>query len=210
MQNIDPTRIRDALASLSAKNAKVFGANEHGFRLAPAMPEASVYEFERVHGVSLPSDFRQFLIYVGNGGAGPFYGIFPLGKIDGPFGFEAWPDELVGILSEPFPFEDDWNDLSGKPSSELADRDKSEYYRQWELFDTNYWSASLVNGAIPICHEGCALRVWLAVTGREAGFLWEDRRSDYGGLRRLHLADGSSATFARWYEEWLNSCLATL
>jgi hypothetical protein len=67
-----------------------------------------------------------------------------------------------------------------------------------------------VNGAIPICHEGCALRVWLVVTGREAGFLWEDRRSDYGGLRRQHLADGSSATFARWYGEWLNSYLATL
>jgi hypothetical protein len=210
MQNIDATRILDALASLSSKNAKVFGANGHSFRLAPALPEASVNEFERVHGVSLPSDFRQFLIHVGNGGAGPFYGLFPLDKIDGPFGFEAWPDGLIGILSEPFPIVDDWNDLSGMPTRELADRDKSEYYRQYEVFDTNYWRASLVNGAIPICDEGCALRVLLVVTGREAGFLWEDRRSEYGGLKRLRLADGSPATFARCYEEWLNSCLATL
>jgi hypothetical protein len=29
-----------------------------------------------------------------------------------------------------------------------------------------------------MCHMGCALRVWLVVTGEEAGHLWRDGRTD--------------------------------
>jgi hypothetical protein len=64
----------------------------------------------------------------------------------------------------------------------------------------------VMNGAVPICHEGCALRIWLVVTGKQAGKLWEDRRSEYGGLRPVRLADGSAATFSQWYNEWLDNC----
>ena len=96
------------------------------------------------------------------------------------------------------------------PPEELAERDESEHNRQLDIFERAYWSSSLVNGAIPICHEGCALRIWLVLTGTQKGFLWEDRRSEYGGIRPLRLADGSLATFSRWYDEWLNGCLAAL
>jgi hypothetical protein len=116
---------------------------------------------------------------------------------------------MVGVLSKPFPHSEEWNDLSTMPAEDLAERDKSEWDRQMEVFDQTYWKTSLVNGAIPICHEGCALRIWLVITGTQAGYLWEDRRSEYDGLKPLQLADGSLATFTRWYDEWLNACLAT-
>jgi hypothetical protein len=212
MSNFDSTRIINTLAHLKSAKPDVFGANDHGFRLNPPLSEADTNAFEQLHHITLPEDYRQFLTCIGNGGAGPFYGIFPLGKMDGPFGFHDWQENdggMIGILSEQFPNEDEWNDLSALPPKDLLERDRSEYYREYEVFDSIYWNSSLVNGAIPICHEGCALRIWLVVTGNQAGFLWEDKRSEYGGLKPLRLIDGSTATFARWYDEWMNACLST-
>jgi hypothetical protein len=159
--------------------------------------------------VRLPEDYRQFLIEVGNGGAGPFYGVFPLGFVDDNLDLRAWQenDALVGNLSEPFVFDRAWNDLSGMPEADLQDRDEAEYYRQQESFEDSYWNSSLVNGAIPICHEGCAIRILLVVNGSQAGKLWEDRRSGNEGIRPLMLKDGSPATFGAWYSEWLRSCI---
>lgn len=206
------SRITDSILRLESEQPKVFGAGEHRFRLKPKLPEPDILAFERLHNISLPGDYREFLANVGNGGAGPFYGVFPLGQIDGPFGMTPWQanDGLVGILSERFPFEDSWNDISAMPSNDLLHRDEDEYVRQMDIFEKVYWSSTLTNGAFPICHQGCALRILLVVTGPQAGFLWDDRRSEYSGLKPLQLADGSPATFLRWYEEWLNECLAAL
>jgi hypothetical protein len=206
---LDTSRITDALAFLQGVQLRVFGADVHRFRLNPPLPEADVMAFENVHNVSLPHDFRQFLTNVGNGGAGPFYGVFPLGEMDDNFSLRTWQEDdgFVGVLSEPFPLGEEWNDISSQPSAELADLDESEYWRRMDIFQTTYWRSSLVNGAIPICHEGCALRIWLVLTGTQAGYLWEDRRSEYGGLKPLRLADGSWATFTGWYDPWLNDCL---
>jgi hypothetical protein len=209
MPGLDTLHVTNALASLRGVQLRVFGSDAHGFRLNSPLSDSDVVAFETTHNISLPHDFRQFLTDVGNGGAGPFYGVFPLGQMDDSFGLRAWQesDGSVGVLSEPFPLVEAWNEISSKPSEDLADRDESEYGKQMDLFGRMYWRTSLVNGAIPICHEGCAQRIWLVVTGTQTGYLWEDRRSEYEGLKPLRLADGSSATFAGWYDAWLNDCL---
>jgi len=209
MLKIDATRIKETVASLQKSQRQIFGSDSHGFRFNPPLSESDIVVFEQKHKVSLPEDYRQFLTCVGNGGAGPCYGIFPLGKMDDNFGFKVWEeiDGMVGILSESFPHEEAWNDLSALPPEDLIDKDISEYDRQIEVFDSIYWNTSLVNGAIPICHEGCAIRIWLVVTGLKTGNLWEDRRSENGGLNPLLLSDGSPATFASWYHEWMNVCM---
>jgi hypothetical protein len=210
MQELDTAHIRNALVRLSTAQPRVFGVDIHGFRLNPPLTEVDVAAFEREHSLRLPHDYRQFLTDIGNGGAGPFYGISPLGEMDDNFGLQNWQenDGVVGVLSEPFPLQDEWNDLSGRPNDNFAVSNEAEYDRQVEAFGKTYWCSSLVNGAIPICHEGCALRVWLVVTGAQPGYLWEDRRTEYAGLKPIRLANGSLATFARWYGEWLDRCLA--
>jgi hypothetical protein len=207
---LDSPRIIGTLERLKTHRPAVFGGEAHGFRLNPRLTEADVQGFERDHRVALPPDYRQFLTDVGNGGAGPFYGVFPLGQMDDGWGFGEWKenDGFVGVVSQPFLLETTWNDLSCMPNPELSNRKQSEYEGQMELFEQTYWSATLMNGAIPICHEGCAMRIWLVVTGGQAGTLWEDKRSEYAGLHRIRLADGSPATFARWYEKWLDQCVA--
>jgi hypothetical protein len=93
------------------------------------------------------------------------------------------------------------------PPDELLKRDEA-YFRRLDEFDDNYyWHASLMDGAIPICHEGCALRIWLVVTGAQAGHLWQDGRSDRTGVKPLRLLNGGAATFSLWYDEWLEEAL---
>lgn len=57
---------------------KVIGADGHGFIVNAPLAEADVRAFEQRHGIALPADYRGFLLHVGNGGAGPYYGIFKL------------------------------------------------------------------------------------------------------------------------------------
>ncbi len=52
-----------------------------GRRMAPPLSFESVAQFEAAHGITLPDDFREFLITVGNGGIGPpTYGLLGLGE----------------------------------------------------------------------------------------------------------------------------------
>jgi len=210
LRELEPTEVHASLRWLSAANPAVFGADQHRFRLNPPLPEEEVSSFERKHRVRLPADYRDFVAAVGNGGAGPYYGVFPLGKMDGASGqLESWQEDngFIGTLSEPFPLRESWNDLTGMPSEELGHDNEQEYWNRLEGFEKKYWASSRMNGAIPICHEGCALRVWLVVSGSEAGRLWHDGRADYTGLRPVLLKNGTPATFASWYREWLYAAL---
>lgn len=210
MEDFNVPAVQAAISRLREIKTAVFGAETHGFHLNPPISELEATAFEQNHSVLLPPDYRQFLTRLGNGGAGPFHGIFPLGVMDDNFNLRPWRknEGIVGILSKPFRFHGEWNDVSAKPDDDLLKRDAAEYDRQIERFDRTYWSSELVNGAIPICHEGCALRIWVVVTGEQAGNLWEDRRSEYKGLRPVALENGSPATFSEWYTEWLDRCFA--
>jgi hypothetical protein len=211
MGDLNVLAIEAAISRLREIKGSVFGAGSHGFHLNPPISESEAGAFEQEHGVLLPPDYRQFLTRLGNGGAGPFYGIFPLGVMDDNFDFRVWHenDGMVGTLSKPFRFQDEWNDVSAMPHEHLLEQDAEEYDRQIERFERTYWSSDLMNGAIPICHEGCALRIWMVVAGEQAGKLWEDRRSEYEGVMPVCLDDGSPATFSEWYMEWLDTCFAT-
>lgn len=51
---------------------KQFGAKHHQYKLNPPASLEEVEVFEESVGVTLPEDYRNFLLYAGNGGAGPF------------------------------------------------------------------------------------------------------------------------------------------
>jgi hypothetical protein len=210
MRDFDTATIRYDLQRLKIATPEIFGANGHHFTLNAPLVEAEVLAFERQHAIRLPPEYRRFLIELGNGGAGPYYGVFPLGAFDGANGdMEAWGD-FVGSLAEPFAFREQWNDLTGRPDDALADSDEEEYDRRMDAFERRYWHPSVMNGAFPICHKGCALRIWLVVSGGEAGNVWCDDRSDYRGIAPILTHDGRRATFGAWYTEWLDDSLRTI
>ena len=213
MPNLDPNQVKSSMKHLARARNDLFGASRHHFILNPPLSEAEVLAFEKLHAITLPDDYRHFVSHIGNGGAGPYYGVFPLGQMDSTGEeFESWNerDGFVGVLSESFPLRDAWNDLSGRPSEKLLETDLEEYERQRDEFEKIYCDAARTNGAFPICHIGCALRIWLVVSGEEAGHLWLDRRADDTGLSPLTLKNNLRATFSSWYEEWLDDALQTL
>jgi hypothetical protein len=213
VEKLDPSQVRSAMQRLSALKPAIFGVEGHQFVLNAPLSEAEVLAFENQHRVPLPADYRDFVRQIGNGGAGPYYGILPLGCMDGASaGLQSWSerDGLLGVLSESFPHRDAWNDLSGMPAEELTHTNQHEYERRLEAFEKSYWASERVNGALPICHMGCALRIWLVVSGEEMGHLWRDGRADDTGLSPLPLKDGSRATFSSWYREWLEEVLRAL
>jgi hypothetical protein len=65
------------LRQLDARRV-VFGSSQHKYAFAAPLSEQSVLEYEAWHGVSLPLEYRAFITGIGNGGAGPFYGVLPL------------------------------------------------------------------------------------------------------------------------------------
>src|SRR5208283_4634322 len=78
----DTRRIKEKLDRLALLDPKyeVFGAYGHRYELFPRLTEKAVSAFEKKWRITLPAGYRQFLIELGNGGAGPSYGVFKLGE----------------------------------------------------------------------------------------------------------------------------------
>ncbi|MCL1993099.1 MAG: SMI1/KNR4 family protein [Spirochaetes bacterium] len=167
-----------------------FGAAEHKFILNPVLPEADVKNFEREHNIELPKDYFYFVTNIGNGGAGPGYGLLPL---------ETWSRELADppagdFLNTPFPHTAPWNDTV---FYELDDDGGDDFYH----------SNKYVTGAIRIAHYGCGIMYMLVVTGNEKGHIWvDDRCSDYG----IYPAANPPVGFETWYTDWLEKSAGEL
>jgi hypothetical protein len=211
---LDVAKIRDGLRFLRKADSRliVFGADSHKYRLRRCIDEAKILEFEERFSIRLPDDYRVFLTELGNGGAGPFYGILGLDQ------FYESADNSWGALSKPFPYSERWKG----PPELLKAIDECNDDRLGELID-EYWRNTRRDGSIAICEYGCALRFLLVVNGSEYGNIWFDRTSDMAGFSPVGinpeaplepygnwcLANDESAHkmrvgFAEWYCCWLD------
>lgn len=73
---------------------KQFGAGCHKYQWNPLTSLKEIEKFEQTAGVSLPEDYRGFLLQAGDGGAGPFYGLFSLGQVQGWLDWEVEPEKM--------------------------------------------------------------------------------------------------------------------
>jgi hypothetical protein len=208
---VDSSEILRKLSVLRSRDAflRLFGASSHQYELNQAASADAIAAFEHEHEVELPSDYRDFLLHCGNGGAGPYYGLFPLGMFDGAGrGLEPWSegDGFAGILSRPFPHHEAWNlpDARFKMPEDLAEDAEDKWY---ETLDNEYWAPELTHGAFPICHQGCAYRNLLVVSGPERGHIWLDGRASDQGIVPVSDRGGSRVSFSTWYTGWLDAAL---
>lgn len=215
MERIDWAGVPQRLANLavSPNASKVFGYLGHGFEVEPVLQPGELEELEEQLAIRLPDDYRSFLLNVGRGGAGPFYGIFPVRQIAGRWAWAGDGADLtdLGRLTEPFPVQGpDESVLEGL----LAERPDEETFNDIEDFDAAYeawdrryvsmmWNQARTVGAICLCHEGCAARDWLVVSGPERGNIWMDHRVDDKDLFPGRLGNLDRITFADWYLDWL-------
>ncbi|MZF90049.1 SMI1/KNR4 family protein [Streptomyces sp. SID5643] len=210
--------VRERVEALARadKARKVFGAwDKHGgtghrFRLADPLSEADVAEAEAQWRVSLPADYRAFLLEVGAGGAGPFYGLTTLSRTDAGW---LWSDPGGGTVHERlrFPCPDAADSMRAQAEHERKEPVESDFegeeafdaaYRAW-LEDEEKLSDWLLSGAVCLSHEGCGYFDWLIVSGPQRGQVLLDERAGggrFGPLGRVGFAD--------WYLHWVGKAEA--
>jgi hypothetical protein len=102
-------RIKDKLKELQQLDFgfKLFGADTHKYILNPALTIEEVKKFEADNKVELPVEY---LTTIGNGGAGPFYGVHTLEESSINF-FDNTEklNHKYFDLSKPFPHTESWN-----------------------------------------------------------------------------------------------------
>jgi len=209
----DWSGVRDRIDALRRHpdHDQVFGSKGHGFRLEPRLTSGDVADVERTLGIALPADYRSFLTDVGAGGAGPFYGLFPLRR--GARGWEWHGDgaELTdrSRLGEPFPVERvpagvlaELLAVRPKADDFETDEELDEAFDEWdERLEALLYQPSMSVGAICLTDEGCAYRDWLVVSGPAAGTMWEDPRC----LDQEFQPIQPNRNFRDWYLDWLGA-----
>jgi len=177
----------------------VFGADSHEYILNPVLSEDEVLKFEREHGITIPEDYRQFILTVGNGGAGPFYGLMKLEDND-----ENKPDlskPFEYTKEEPFMIMNMYEEIE-EQLEEYEDEDEQDEARE-ALLNDMYKKCD--RGIIFLAHEGCGMYSVLVANGEEYGNVWYFDLANDAGIFPLSKAEtGEPMKFTDWYEVWLD------
>jgi SMI1 / KNR4 family (SUKH-1) len=191
-------KIKEKLALLKSldTNLSSFGVQKHKYELNPTISESEIEDFEKTYQISLPLGYREFLKQVGNGGAGPYYGLEALENsryVD----LDYRGDNFVDI-SQPFTLRDYWNPIIEMETEEA-----------YNAFEEEYQEKKWVNGLLRISNFGCGVSINLVVNGEEYGNIWVDDRGNDGGIYPdPYLSKESRIDFLSWYEAWLDEYIA--
>ncbi|WP_314588304.1 SMI1/KNR4 family protein [Paenibacillus terrigena] len=176
-------RIRQKLELVAKADPaySVFGSKAHQYKLNDPLILAEVERFEQEHGIKLPESYVDFVTELGNGGAGPYYGIHRLGAK------QAIDLDLIGQPSALNPRNK--LDVSGWSEDGLADDcvdDEEEKYP----------------GLLNIGEQGCSYETMLMITGDYRG------KVIYIDLDSQKTFFTYEANFLDWYERWLDETIA--
>jgi len=152
-------------------NFKQLGAKikRAGVRLKPPAPGSEVEQFEATAGIALPSDYREFIIRIGDGGRHPCR-LQRLRQWPGAYWIDS-PDlsrhliEPCIISPDAVKYEERWLDVLGP--------------KDWQArFDSEDWDP--VCGTIAVAEVGCGLFYSLIVNGPYRGrvFLYGDNTAN--------------------------------
>ncbi|SFE91725.1 SMI1 / KNR4 family (SUKH-1) [Paenibacillus algorifonticola] len=183
-------RIKQKLkdAALTDADHQLFGAKSHKYAMNSLLSLDEIRQFEQANGVILPEEFSAFLMNIGNGGAGPYYGIHPLGK-----------KQVIDLdrIAEPFP-------LQAEMTKEQWETEYPWINGECVISDEEYEEASakLFQGLLNIGEQGCTYEMMLVVTGKHRG------RVVYIDLDYQKPFVTYEAHFLDWYERWLDEVIA--
>ena len=141
------------------------------------------------------------------------YGLFPLVRdAAGRWGWRGDGAELTDVTALGMNF--DPGDISGALAELEATQppiSDEDAYEDWlNRYDRVLWDDQRTRGAVCLCHEGCAYRDWLIITGPLRGQMWDDDRGGDIDLAPATTADGTALTFGRRYADWLKAAEQTV
>ncbi len=179
---IDQIKKKLVVLKKSDYNLELFGAKEHEYNLNPRISEDDIVDFEKKFSIKLPDNYRNFLIYGGNGGAGPSFGIL------------TFEESIKTFINHPFPFS-------------TEDANKIVETRVYE--DPYYFRKiknKVVGGAIKISNYGSSWSLYLVITGEQTGYLWMIGEGAYP-LFYKKSGESYQLGFIDWYYEWIANYL---
>jgi hypothetical protein len=180
------------------RTLSIFGSRSHRYLLGPTLSVSALAEYEERLGGQLPIEYRLFLIRIGHGGAGPYYGLFSLDGHD--------PEDITELeqIQKPFLRTEALNPYESENPCGMedvrCDEDVEEGERRQVILR--------VPGALYVCHYGCGIRFFLIVKGKCVGEVWRDSQTDDRGIMPECNADGRHLGFLDWYEKWLDEGIA--
>ncbi|WP_330298741.1 SMI1/KNR4 family protein [Streptomyces sp. NBC_00503] len=183
MGDWDARAVRARLRQMASEDpgAARHGAASHRYELAAPLSEAEIRAFEAEHRCRLPAEYRSFLATVGDGPAGPAYGLMPLttphpgADADGAAQGEWEDDRRPGRMAAPCPL------LEPRPFDEGRTFDPDE---------------GLTLGTLVLADHGCGMYSRLVLNGPLAGQVWH-LDQDFGSCVP------ESPDFRAWYTAWL-------
>jgi hypothetical protein len=205
---LDIAWVRESLAHLAAGDpgdSPSLSSTAHGYRLREPVDTATLDRAERAIGVPLPEGYRHFVTAIGDGGAGPYWGVIPLGealdRLDGYLG------DLTTLGRDcPLSADVDFGELAGQPDGwdEHVARLESDpsYQAHYDRLTDTYAASPWLDGRLPLVDYGCGDWFFLVVRGPRSGTVWVD---SVGGSTGLYCLEVDFPTF---YERWLRRALS--
>ncbi|MDU1909755.1 SMI1/KNR4 family protein [Fusobacterium sp.] len=179
------------------KKFSIFGSNSHKYVFNSKLTEEELQKFEEKNKIVLPEEYREYLKSIGNGGAGPFYGLLELEDND---------NNSIDLSREfPYTYEEPLNLFEVYESMNEIDDDNEE---EQDRFLNEIYGKSL-RGIKFLAHEGCGMYSVLVVKGKEYGNIWYfDFANDAGVYPLTSEKTGKSMKFFEWMELWIDKSLA--
>lgn len=192
--------IKEKLDELALKDTKlqVFGSPIHHYRKKSTLNEHDVKSFEKRYNIQLPAEYREFILQITNGGAGPYYGLEPLE--DGLYqDLDCKTNDNLTNPALEFPLTEAWN-------LDFAHLQEEDYIQERE---TEYFDNKWTNGLLRVSNFGCGVSMNIVVNGKEYGNIWVDDRCNDGGIfPDAYFGNEGRVSFLDWYELWLDKSLS--
>ncbi|RAV23345.1 SMI1/KNR4 family protein [Paenibacillus contaminans] len=185
-------RINNKLEKAMRKDSAflVFGSSSHKYTVYDKLTTKELADWQVKYQVTLPEPYAQFLTKVGNGGAGPFYGIYPLEKAASYTGTNALATKCVlypGMSKE------EWNPLI-EPL--ISDEDISD-------LEYDATREKVLGGMLCIGTQGCEYDMYLVLEGDFKGKIVYT--SDFYQDHPFFFVYEDN--FLDWYERWLDEII---
>lgn len=196
-------RISEKLQNLRSLDAEMslFGAENHEYVMERVWTPEEITGFEQKWKITLPEEYQAFLLHIGSGGAGPYYGLEK--PEDGVYAVIGYDNELNAI-SDAFPYVEAWN-------WEVDWYDDSKEEEEWEALDHDYLDPKRSAGLLRISDFGCGISMNLVLNGPCSGEIWTDDRANRSGIYPDHyFGNTERLRFLDWYELWLDRSIHEL